>query len=170
MKRLFGKKSKKSLEPSPKHISLGIPANTAPGPLGFRAELDIGPDDERSNRGSRIAFQGNSGEDKELPVPEVSMSGVAVVGTGHRSDPTKNATDTGEGGGGGKPAEVSKGARSHHRVIRSLLTSTSPGERIQEHGVQGCHHSRRCPKGGHRWIQSSRFSQSRSEDHRRRSC
>ncbi|KAF9643540.1 hypothetical protein BDM02DRAFT_1414393 [Thelephora ganbajun] len=108
MKRLFGKKSKKSPKPSPKHVFPGIPANIAVGPLGFRAELDIDPDDEGSNRSSRIVFQDNSGEGEEPPAPEVSTSGVAVVGTGHRSDPARNATDTGEGEGGRKLAEASK--------------------------------------------------------------
>ncbi|KAF9644920.1 hypothetical protein BDM02DRAFT_3190178 [Thelephora ganbajun] len=116
MKRLFSKKSKKSPEPSPKHISLGISANTAAGPLGFRAELDIGPDDERSNGGSQIVFQDNSGEDKELPTPEASISGVAVVGTDHRSDPTRESTtDTGEEEGGNKLAEVSKVPEREHK-------------------------------------------------------
>ncbi|KAF9644130.1 hypothetical protein BDM02DRAFT_3272647 [Thelephora ganbajun] len=114
MKRLFSKKPKKSPKPSPRHISLGIPANTAAGPLGFRAELDIGPDDERSNRGSRIAFQDNDSEDEEIPTPEASISGVAVVGTDHRSDPTReNATDTGEGEG--KLAEASKIPEREHK-------------------------------------------------------
>ncbi|KAF9646737.1 hypothetical protein BDM02DRAFT_2976922 [Thelephora ganbajun] len=127
MKRLFGKKSKKSPEPSPKHISLGISANTAAGPLGFRAELDIGPDDERSNGGSQIVFQDNSGEDKELPAPEASISGVAVVGTDHRSDPTReNATDTREGEGGGKLAEVSKvPEREHENTALRVATILS---------------------------------------------
>jgi len=43
----FGKKSKKSLEPSQRHISLGIPTNIAIGPLGFRAELDVDPKSEQ---------------------------------------------------------------------------------------------------------------------------
>ncbi|KAF9642939.1 hypothetical protein BDM02DRAFT_1798063 [Thelephora ganbajun] len=116
MKRLFGKKSKKSPEPSPKHISLGIPANTAAGPLGFRAELDIGPDDEGNNRGSRIVFQDNSGEDKEHPTPEASISGPAVVGTDHRSNPTRESTtDTGEEEGENKLAEVSKVPEREHK-------------------------------------------------------
>ena len=41
MKRLFGKKDKKSLKPPQQNIAFVIPANIAAGPLGFRAELDI---------------------------------------------------------------------------------------------------------------------------------
>ncbi|KAF9644123.1 hypothetical protein BDM02DRAFT_3122380 [Thelephora ganbajun] len=78
MKRLFDKKPKKSPKPSPKHISPQISTNVVAKTLGFRAELDIGPDDERSN----------SGEDKQLPAPEASASGIVVVGTDHGSDPT----------------------------------------------------------------------------------
>ncbi|KAF9646344.1 hypothetical protein BDM02DRAFT_3188897 [Thelephora ganbajun] len=130
MKRLSGKKPKKSSKPSPKYIFPGIPANNPAGPLGFQAELGIGPDgeqihsyhdpevdwhdlmvalDERSNGGSRIASQDNNGEDKELPALEASTSGIVDRSTEHGSDPTgENATDTrGEGGGGG-PAEASK--------------------------------------------------------------
>ncbi|KAF9646352.1 hypothetical protein BDM02DRAFT_3118769 [Thelephora ganbajun] len=47
MKRLFGKKPKKSSEPSPKHIFPGIPANNPAGLLGFQAELGVGPDGEQ---------------------------------------------------------------------------------------------------------------------------
>ncbi|KAF9645839.1 hypothetical protein BDM02DRAFT_3119598 [Thelephora ganbajun] len=78
MKRLFDKNPKKSPKPSPKHISPKISTNFAAKTLGFRAESDIGPDDERSN----------SGEDKELSAPEALASGTVVVGTDHRSDPT----------------------------------------------------------------------------------
>ena len=47
MNHLFDKKSKKSLKSSQRHISLGIPTNVAVGPLGFRAELDVGPKGEQ---------------------------------------------------------------------------------------------------------------------------
>jgi len=53
MARPFGKRSKKSLKPSP-HIFLGIPTNIAAGPLGFRAELDVGPKGENSLPHQRI--------------------------------------------------------------------------------------------------------------------
>ncbi|KAF9646613.1 WD40 repeat-like protein [Thelephora ganbajun] len=109
MDHLSDKKRKKSLEPSPQHISFGTPTDVADRPLRSREELDIGPDDGRRNKRPRIIFQDNSGEGKELPVPEVSTSGVVVGGTDHRNDPTReNATDTREGGGGGKLAEASK--------------------------------------------------------------
>lgn len=44
----FNKKNKKTPKLSKNHIFLGIPANIAAGPLGFRAELDIGPKGEQS--------------------------------------------------------------------------------------------------------------------------
>ena len=47
MDRLFEKKSKKLPQSALRHISLGIPTNVVAGPLGFRAELDIGPKGER---------------------------------------------------------------------------------------------------------------------------
>jgi len=46
MDRFFDKKSKKLLKSARGHISLGIPTNVIAGPLGFRAELDIGPKGE----------------------------------------------------------------------------------------------------------------------------
>jgi len=46
MKRLLGKKPKKSSKPSQKHIHLGILTNIAAGPLGFQAELNIAPKGE----------------------------------------------------------------------------------------------------------------------------
>ena len=83
MKHLFNKISEEKPKPSRRHISLGIPTNVAAGPLGFRAELDIGaqgeqdrschdleadgPDptvvlDEGDARASRIVFQDNDSE------------------------------------------------------------------------------------------------------------
>ena len=47
MNRPPDKKSKKPPKLSQKHIVLGIPTNIAVGPLGFRAELDIGPKGEQ---------------------------------------------------------------------------------------------------------------------------
>ena len=44
---MFREKSKKLPKYSQRHLSLGIPTNIAAGPLGFRAELDIGPKGER---------------------------------------------------------------------------------------------------------------------------
>ena len=43
MKRLFGKKPKKSSKPPQQDLALGILTNTAVGPIGFRAELDVDP-------------------------------------------------------------------------------------------------------------------------------
>jgi len=48
MSNTLDKKPKKSLKPSQRHISLGIPTNVAVGPAGFQAELDIGPKGEQS--------------------------------------------------------------------------------------------------------------------------
>ncbi|KAF9642638.1 WD40 repeat-like protein [Thelephora ganbajun] len=141
MKRLFGKKSKKSPNPPTKHISPVIPANITARPLGPRAELDAGPDDEGSNRDSRIVFQDNSAEGKELPAPEVSTSGVAVVSTDHRSDPTReNATDTGEGESGVKPAGVSKVPERGYKNTALRATTTLSGiskETADESGPLG---------------------------------
>ena len=100
MNRLFDKKSKDSRKSSQRLVSLGIPTNVAIGPLGFRAELDIGPKgercrpywdlepdgpdptvvpDEKDARASRIAFQENKNEDRGLTATEVPTP-VAVVG------------------------------------------------------------------------------------------
>ncbi|KAF9646638.1 hypothetical protein BDM02DRAFT_2989282 [Thelephora ganbajun] len=124
LNRLFDKKPKKLPKPSPKHISLGISPNVSAGLFRSREELDIGPDDERSNKGSRIVFQDDSGEDKELPAPEALTSGVAVGGTEHGSDSTReNPTDTREGEGGGRPAETSKVPEREYE--NTTLTSTT---------------------------------------------
>jgi len=48
MNSTFEKKDKKPTKSSQRHISLGIPTNIAVGPLGFRAELDIGPKGEQT--------------------------------------------------------------------------------------------------------------------------
>ncbi|KAF9643731.1 hypothetical protein BDM02DRAFT_3191288 [Thelephora ganbajun] len=121
---MFDKKSKNPPIPFPTRTFLGIATNVATGPLGFRAELDIGPDDERSDRGSRIVFQNNSSEDEELPAPEASTFGVAVGGTGHGSDPTReNATDTGERDGKSKLAEASKVQEREYE--NTALTTTT---------------------------------------------
>ena len=104
MNRLFDKKPKKLSKSSRRHISLGIPTNIAVGPLGFRADLDIGPKgectrsyhdsetdrsdsavtpDEETPRTSRIVFHDKSGENQELPAPEASTSGVVVDNAEH---------------------------------------------------------------------------------------
>ena len=104
MKGLFNKKPKKPLKSSRRHISLGIPVNIAAGPLGFRAELDIGAQgqqsrsyhdleaggsdqtvvlDENDARASRIVFQDKKGEDQGSPAQKTST----VDGTGHGNDP-----------------------------------------------------------------------------------
>ncbi|KAF9646646.1 YVTN repeat-like/Quino protein amine dehydrogenase [Thelephora ganbajun] len=103
LNRLFDKKPKKSPKHSPKRISLPIPPNVSAGPLRPREELDIGPDGEQLHP----RLKDNSREDKELPAPEISTSGVAVGGTEHRSDPTReNPADTGEGEGKSRLAEA----------------------------------------------------------------
>jgi hypothetical protein len=96
MNRLFDKKPRKSIQSSQRHVALGIPTNIAVGPLGFRAELDIGPKgkqsrsyrdleadrpdstvtlDEESPRVSRIVFHDKRGKDQELPALETSTPG-----------------------------------------------------------------------------------------------
>ncbi|KAF9643640.1 hypothetical protein BDM02DRAFT_3272924 [Thelephora ganbajun] len=140
MKRLFGKKPKKSSKPSPKHIFPGIPANNPARPLGFQAELGIGPDDERSNGGSRIASQDNSGEDKGLPALEASTSGIAVGSTEHGSDPTgENPTDTIEGGSGGGQARVSEVPEREYEntALTTTTTLSVPKEPPGESGPLG---------------------------------
>lgn len=47
MNNLFDKKFKKSSKYSQQAVFLGIPTNIAAGPLGFRADLDIGPKGEQ---------------------------------------------------------------------------------------------------------------------------
>ena len=109
MDRLFSKKPKKSLKYSQRDIFLGIPTSIAAGPLGFRAELDIGPEGEKnpahqdlevdstdstvapdgeSSRGSRIVFQGKTDEDQELPAPEISTPDAVVSDTDHGPGPS----------------------------------------------------------------------------------
>jgi hypothetical protein len=39
----MNRKSKNLSRPSQQHLPFGVPANIVVGPLGFRAELDIGP-------------------------------------------------------------------------------------------------------------------------------
>ena len=104
MNHLFDKKSKKSLKYSQRDIFLGIPTSIAAGPLGFRAELDIGPNgeqnrsyqdlevdwtdsivalDENSSKGSRIVFQGKTSEDQEFSAQETSTPDAVVGDTDH---------------------------------------------------------------------------------------
>ncbi|KAF9646631.1 hypothetical protein BDM02DRAFT_2987132 [Thelephora ganbajun] len=142
MRRLFGKKSKKSAKPSPKPISLGITTDVAAGPLRSREEPGIVPDGEqirfyhdlelnrpdsmvilgeRNNVDSRIIFQDNSSEGKDLPVPEASTSGVVVGGTEHRNDPTgENAADIREGEGGVPEREYENTALTTTTTILSV--------------------------------------------------
>jgi hypothetical protein len=109
MNYTFNKKSKKSPRLSQQHLVLGLPTNVAAGPLGFRAELDIGPKgeetrfyhgfwsrptwfdttlDEESPRTSRIAFHDKRSEGQQLPAPETSTPSVAVASTEHGNDLT----------------------------------------------------------------------------------
>ena len=103
--RMFNKKSKKSHKSSQRHVSLGIPTNIVVGPLGFRAELDIGPKGERGRdfggdlpdstaisdendvRTSRITFNDKESEGQGLPVPGPSTSGAAIGGDDHGTGP-----------------------------------------------------------------------------------
>ena len=99
---------KKSPEKPQQHISLGISTNIAAGPLGFRAELDIGPKgeldrlsrlqadrpdltvtlDKKDTRASRIVFHNEDREDQALPTPGTPTTGAAVGGDEHEDVPT----------------------------------------------------------------------------------
>ena len=57
MKRLFSKGPKKPPKYSQRDLFLGIPTNIAAGPLGFRAELSIASEGERSFLSSLIWTQ-----------------------------------------------------------------------------------------------------------------
>jgi hypothetical protein len=112
MNRLFDKKSKESLKSSQRHTSLGIPTSTAAGPLGFRADLDIGPkgeqsrsyhdleadgpdptvEDEKDTRTSRIVFQENKSEGQGLAATEFSTPGAVVGSTEDGNDPASECS------------------------------------------------------------------------------
>ena len=100
MNRIYNKKSGKSLKPSQRPASLGIPTNIAVGPLGFRAELEVDPAGEESRFyrdlaadrpdsstatldannpwRSRVVFRDDMNEDQDLHVPETSTTGGAI--------------------------------------------------------------------------------------------
>ncbi|KAF9642315.1 hypothetical protein BDM02DRAFT_2348566 [Thelephora ganbajun] len=139
MKHLLGKKPEKSPNPSTKSISPGIPANIAAGPLRSQEELDVGPDGERSNKRTRITFGDDSGEDEELPAPEVSTSGVVVGVTEHRDDPTREDTaDTREGGGRlAEASNVPQGDYMNTAPRAPAILSDVPKETADESGPLG---------------------------------
>jgi len=106
MNRLLKKKSKKLHKSAQRHLYLGIPTNIAAGPLGFQAELDIGPKgesrsyhdlenrpdstvmpDENDTRASRVVFRDKK-EDQGLYLPGTSTAGAAVGGGEHGEDST----------------------------------------------------------------------------------
>lgn len=110
MDRLFDKKSKKLPKSALRHTSLGIPTNVITGPLGFRAELDIGPksewyrsyrdleadgpdltmvSDEKNARASRIVFHGGKSDHQENLTP-----GTVVSGDGHGNGPTSECSSS----------------------------------------------------------------------------
>ena len=98
---------KKPSDNPKRHIFLGIPTNIAAGPLGFRAELDIGPKgeqdrlsrlradqpdptatlDKKDTRASRVVFRDKECGDQGLPVLGTLNTGTAVGGDGHGNDP-----------------------------------------------------------------------------------
>jgi len=110
MKYPFDKKPKTSLKSSHQALFLGIPTNIAAGPLGFRAEFDIGPKGEcspsqcrdpeagisdstvalgeKGSRALRVVFQDKGSETQEPPAPEALTHGAVVGGTTHINDPT----------------------------------------------------------------------------------
>lgn len=112
MNNLFDKKPKKSLKPSQRHLSLGIPTNIAAGPLGFRAELDIGPKGKRDRlsrfrsnlsnltvtqaedgtRASQIVYQDKEREGQGLPAPGTPTTGSVVGGDELGNGPTSECS------------------------------------------------------------------------------
>ena len=141
MDRPSGKRSKKSLKPF-QHIFLGIPTNVAAGPLGFRAELDIGPKgeksrphhdsetdrpdptgtpDEKDTRASRIVFCDKEREDQGAPVEETSTCNM-VIGDDEQ--------------GNGLPSECHRFPLSWPMLIRisvpPLSAEASPGDTREE--------------------------------------
>ena len=108
MNRLFNKKSKDSRKSS-RGLALGIPTNLVIGPLGFQAELGIGPkgepsrpyrdlkadgpdlivvSDEKDTRASRIVFRESKNDDQGLPATEIPAPVAVVGGTKHGDDTT----------------------------------------------------------------------------------
>ncbi|KAF9787448.1 hypothetical protein BJ322DRAFT_1218157 [Thelephora terrestris] len=75
------KKSNKPLKTSTSHLLLGISANIAAGPLGFRAELDLNPADEKNPTASRIVFCERQSEAEGPPAPGTSYPVVAIGDT-----------------------------------------------------------------------------------------
>ncbi|KAF9643297.1 hypothetical protein BDM02DRAFT_3176086, partial [Thelephora ganbajun] len=139
MNRLSGNKRKKSPKPSSERNSLGIPTDVAAGLLQSREELNVGPDDERSNKRRGVTFEDDSSEDEELPVPQVSTSDVVDSGTEHGNDPTReNITDIREGGG--KLAEAPKvpqGDYMNAALRAPAILSDAPKEAADESGPLG---------------------------------
>lgn len=104
----LGKIFKKTPKPSQSNLSLGIPTHIAVQPLGFRAELDIGPKgerdllsrlradqpdlavaaDENGTRTSRIVFHDDKSEDQGLPAPEAQTASTSVGGDQPGNNPT----------------------------------------------------------------------------------
>ena len=111
---------------------------------------------------SRIVIQEDESEDQRTPAPEAltpnAVDGCAEDGNDNTSEhfrslPSRavfirvpvflsgeNAGDAGKEEG--KPADTSRGTCLCQRIVRFLLTPTSPGKGPQRHGVWGCHRSR----------------------------
>jgi len=100
----FGKKYKKSLKSSQRHVSLGTPAGIAAGTFNFRAELDIGHEghschsseagrpsstvklDEESPKTAWTAFHDKKSEYQELLASGTSIPSFGVDSTEYRND------------------------------------------------------------------------------------
>jgi len=101
-------KTKESAKLPRQHISLGIPTNVAVGPVGFRAELDVGPKGEqrhsrrglevdrpdstmmldvKDTRAPRIVFIDRGGRSEGLPAPGTSTVGTMVGDDQHGDRP-----------------------------------------------------------------------------------
>jgi hypothetical protein len=111
--------------------------------------------DEGNPSTSRIVLHDKRSEDQELPAPETSTAGVVVGGTEDENDITSECfrslpsqlmfmrvsipppSEESTGGGTRKEEGGSmlalRGTRRYHCVVRSLLTSTSPGDRQWRH-------------------------------------
>jgi len=143
------KKVKKPPKYSLRHISLGIPTNIAAGPLGFLAELGIGPKGERSY----------SHRDVEIRRPNPTATRDLETGTDlqvsvldlchDRARCSSMCFSPSEEKVGGtreeecQPGVTSGGAHHCRCVVRFPLTHPSSGENLGGHGAWGflapCH-------------------------------
>ena len=120
-----------------------------------------------------MKFKSSPGQKPRPPVLRLSVLNMGMISQVSASDPCyhgryssppispleENAGDMREEGG---ELVASRGTCRYHRVVRSLLTSTSLGDRRRGHCAWGFPRPQRPPKGGRRWI---RISQNRLGGH-----